>query len=701
MFFKRLFLISILSICSSFHGQSQWIPSQGLEGAVITEVLIYDSLLFITGNGNGIFRKHINDPQWNLDHYPGGFSRIRRTDTVIFANSSWKNDFSRSFDAGENWEEIESPYNIVRSMEIIGNTLFISHLGEIYLSNDNGDSWSLIKKQTTNFYADLMFSNDSVLFCLNEIMDSVFISEDLGSSWSTISLTSQSGNLNLYGGIFDIFKYQNVLFAGSYLGIFYYDESSDNWIEFNDSINTSIYISAYVHSFIDINENLYCCTSTGFYQLNNQDSCWISQNDGLDNPYTYSAYLQNNIVYLATASGPYYRRNDSSWIADNYSLFQLNIQQIIINNDTIYALANDKMYFSLEPYTDFEVLETNWICNPQYIMATDSLWYAGSDSGFLISDNSGYSWENHYTGLFRKRVNDVSANQEHYFASSSGLFRAHKDTLIWRRVPNWIGDANVYYVCTLDSVLFATVYCEGVYRSVDNGKSFQLIPESSKTTSRLTVVGNNIYMYQYNQVYYSCDLGLTWEVYKEVGNDIRIRSMDVVDETSVIGASFNPYTVGEVLVTLHSPLYPNGLVINDNLPVNSWPLVNDIKIIDDMILISTNYNSIWYRNDLSVAVPETPLISVQEDAFHIYPNPSSDYITFQFLTIPSASLRTGNFQSSIAIYNLFGRKMDRIDIQQDQKKIHLNISSYPQGIYIAVVRDAIGIVDRKKFLVTR
>jgi hypothetical protein len=201
----------------SLEVKPQWMPAQGLEGAEIKEILLYDSLIFISGNGNGIFRKHVNDPFWNLDHYPGVFSRIRMTDTVIFAAHSWYNCFSRSFDSGENWEEIEYPFNMVQSMDIIGNTVFVSHIG-------------------------------------------------------------------------DIFKYQDVLFAGTYLGIYYYDELSKYWIEFNDSISTS----TFVHSFITIGENLNCCTSTGFYELNIQDNCWMQQNDGMDNLDTYSAYEYGN-----------------------------------------------------------------------------------------------------------------------------------------------------------------------------------------------------------------------------------------------------------------------------------------------------------------------------------------------------------------------------------------------------------------------
>jgi hypothetical protein len=398
---------------------------------------------------------------------------------------------------------------------------------------------------------------------------------------------------------------------------------------------------------------------------------------------------------MATGSGPYYRVNDSSWISDKNSLYQLNIQQIIPCDDTIYALLNDKMYFSLNPSSGFETLETNWICNPRYIKVTDSLWYAGSDSGFLISDNSGYSWDYYYDGIFNKRVNDVAVNQEYCFASRAGLYRAHKDTMFWRRVPNWIGNANVYYVCTLDSVLFVSVYCEGVYRSVDNGNSFQHIAESNNNTSKFTIVDTTIYMYEYNNVYFSDDLGFTWDIYKEVGSGVRIGSMDVVNETSVIGGRYMPPPSSGIYLIAHSPLYPNGLVINDNLSVNIWPIVNEIKIIDDFVLISTNSNSIWYRNDLSVNVPENNIPSAEELPYNIFPNPSTDYITLNTDgLIWNSSIR-------LTVYSFFGQKIVEYEIHEWQNQIRLNTSSYTPGLYVIVLRNNRGIIGRRKFVKSR
>jgi hypothetical protein len=53
------------------------------------------------------------------------------------------------------------------------------------------------------------------------------------------------------------------------------------------------------------------------------------------------------------------------------------------------------------------------------------------------------------------------------------------------------------------------------------------------------------------------------------------------------------------------------------------------------------------------------------------------------------------------IVDIYGRKIEEIEIPEAQKEVEINISSYLQGIYIAVLRDGKRIIARKKFMVAR
>ena len=111
-----------------------------------------------------------------------------------------------------------------------------------------------------------------------------------------------------------------------------------------------------------------------------------------------------------------------------------------------------------------------------------------------------------------------------------------------------------------------------------------------------------------------------------------------------------------------------------------YPIASDTIVQDDCGLI--------------VGMPE-PIKSDYEEPDHllIYPNPGSDQIH-----VPCSMFHV---PCSILIYDLYGRKIESIKIPEGQEEIEINVSSYPQGIYIAVLRYDKRIIARKKFVVAR
>jgi len=75
---------------------------------------------------------------------------------------------------------------------------------------------------------------------------------------------------------------------------------------------------------------------------------------------------------------------------------------------------------------------------------------------------------------------------------------------------------------------------------------------------------------------------------------------------------------------------------------------------------------------------------------HIFPNPASTQIMIcSSVLVP---------RSSVFIYDLFGRLQDEIIITKGQNETKLDISAYPPGVYIAVLKDDKGLVSRGKFV---
>ena len=75
----------------------------------------------------------------------------------------------------------------------------------------------------------------------------------------------------------------------------------------------------------------------------------------------------------------------------------------------------------------------------------------------------------------------------------------------------------------------------------------------------------------------------------------------------------------------------------------------------------------------------------------LFPNPATDHI--------NCILQLADCRSSLLIYDMFGRQQDEIQIPKGQKEVQIDVSGYPVGIYIAVLKSEREMLDRKKFVV--
>lgn len=77
-------------------------------------------------------------------------------------------------------------------------------------------------------------------------------------------------------------------------------------------------------------------------------------------------------------------------------------------------------------------------------------------------------------------------------------------------------------------------------------------------------------------------------------------------------------------------------------------------------------------------------------AFVLFPNPANETIHFK--------LQISAISYQLSIYDLFGRKQDKIRISNGQAQIQMDVSDYSPGVYIAVLKDEKGVIARGKFV---
>lgn len=75
---------------------------------------------------------------------------------------------------------------------------------------------------------------------------------------------------------------------------------------------------------------------------------------------------------------------------------------------------------------------------------------------------------------------------------------------------------------------------------------------------------------------------------------------------------------------------------------------------------------------------------------HIFPNPASEIVHFKY--------QPSNTRYQLSIYDLYGRKQYEKTIPKGQERTKIDISTYPAGVYIAVLKGEGGIIERAKFI---
>jgi hypothetical protein len=74
----------------------------------------------------------------------------------------------------------------------------------------------------------------------------------------------------------------------------------------------------------------------------------------------------------------------------------------------------------------------------------------------------------------------------------------------------------------------------------------------------------------------------------------------------------------------------------------------------------------------------------------LYPNPANKTLTIKYLQSTTSD--------KLSIYDLHGRKQDEIIIPKGQEQIRMDVSGYPAGVYVAVLKDKKEVMARGKFV---
>ena len=86
----------------------------------------------------------------------------------------------------------------------------------------------------------------------------------------------------------------------------------------------------------------------------------------------------------------------------------------------------------------------------------------------------------------------------------------------------------------------------------------------------------------------------------------------------------------------------------------------------------------------------TPIFQ-QENVFTMYPNPAKDVVTLQYdLAINNAT---------VSIFDVTGRLIQNVALNSVSGSNELNVSAYPAGVYLVLVKQGAAVVSSSKLVV--
>lgn len=253
-------------------------------------------------------------------------------DSFLFAGSG--KDIYMSSDEGNSWTN--KGLNNVRCLAVKDNYLFAGRYQGVYRTTYDGNDWIQLNNGLTPPLGTIIRSfkvDGSNIWVSTE--GGVFYSTDNGENWNSAnnSLPSYIISLEING---------SSIFAGhgDGQGIFLSTNNGISWTQKNGGLpgGTSVPELA-VH-----NGNVYAGTYTGIYVTSDNGSNWISISNGLPNlEVSAFAFLGNNIFAGInndqTNSGGVFQsiNNGNSWVLINEGLGTKEIGSLIIHNEFIFA----------------------------------------------------------------------------------------------------------------------------------------------------------------------------------------------------------------------------------------------------------------------------------------------------------------------------------------------------------------------------
>ena len=238
---------------------------------------------------------------------------------------------------GSSWTKTGLTSINVQSLASSGNNIFAGTKNNgIFLSTNNGSSWAPVNTGLTNTNVVSLAISGSNIFAGTG--GGVFLSTNDGSGWAAVNTG--------IGIIASLAISGNNIFAGTYGGgVFLSTNNGSSWAAVNTGLTSTNVVSLAISG-----NNIFAGTyGGGIFLSTNNGSSWTAVNTGLTNPYIYSLAISGSNIFAGTSGGVFLSiNNGSGWAEVNTGLTYPYIHSLAISGNNIFAgTRSDGVYSRL------------------------------------------------------------------------------------------------------------------------------------------------------------------------------------------------------------------------------------------------------------------------------------------------------------------------------------------------------------------
>ncbi len=508
----QLFAATANGLFVATDGGRSWNRLQrGLAGEAVYTLAAQGGYLFATTDA-GIYRSGDGGQNWAAAQTglppAAGLANFASQATTLYANLG--GGIFGSSDQGESWTPMNDGLSraYVYAVASLGDLLLAGTDKGVYRSFDGGQNWQSanngLPRGVTSFAAreGKLYANVWPPFLTSAssspqpspLSGNVYVSNDQGGSWSPL-------NHGLNGAVvFRLFANETDVYAGTEQGVFRLEQASDGWTAVSNGLRGKS-----VSAFAVQGASLFVAASGDLYRSTNRGDEWTPLNTSIGFADARAYAVNGNDLYAATDDGVarLSLTDSNNWMRSNQGLTSGDVRALVASEANLFAdTFGGGVFVSTDRAQTWRAVNSGLTDFQVQALAANNEWlYAGLEKQgvFRLSlRQANPVWQPANQGLTDKSITSLTVRGTWLIAGTSkGVFRSNDNGATWMPANNGLpleqpqpfnfaitalvqqGDALFAQLSLLPTVIdgrvFGTLFGASLYRSTDNGESWSRV----------------------------------------------------------------------------------------------------------------------------------------------------------------------------------------------------------------------------------